>query len=236
MNSVMTRVGTRARRAVLGIIFDMDGTLTEPILDFVKMRKRVGLALGRDIGRKDMLEEVKKETSKERQEAALAAIKEVETEGHEKMKLAKGVNRVCKLLDERNIPRAILTRNSKDSLDYFHDRLPGIPEFYPAVSRDCGFLPKPAPDALQHICQSVWGIATQDVIMIGDSAKDDVAAGRRAGAITVLLGDEIKRENLPEEHVPDFRIKDLVEFQELLQTEFELVSSAEDLAEVGVEK
>ena len=72
--------------------------------------------------------------------------------------------------------------------------------------------------------------------MIGDSAKDDVAAGRRAGAITVLLGDEIKRENLPEEHVPDFRIKDLVEFQELLQTEFELVSSAEDLAEVGAEK
>jgi hypothetical protein len=29
------------RRSVRGVIFDMDGTLTEPILDFVKMRKRV---------------------------------------------------------------------------------------------------------------------------------------------------------------------------------------------------
>lgn len=224
------------RRSVRGVIFDMDGTLTEPVLDFVKMRKRVGLALGRDIGRGDMLGEVNKEPSETRREAALLAIKEVEREGHEKMKLARDVNRVCAFLDDRNIPRAILTRNSKESLDYFHNRLPNIPEFHPAVSRDCGFPPKPYPDALQHICQDVWGIPTSDVIMIGDSAKDDVRAGRRAGAITVLLGDETKREDLTDEFVPDYKIKDLTEFNKLLEKEFELLLASEGEAmEVGTE-
>ena len=58
-----------------GVIFDMDGTLTEPVLDFVKMRKRVGLALGRDIGRGDMLGEVNKEPSETRREAAPSPIR-----------------------------------------------------------------------------------------------------------------------------------------------------------------
>jgi HAD superfamily hydrolase (TIGR01549 family) len=174
-----------------------------------------------------MLAEVEKEPSVELQAAAMQAILEVETEGHEKMKLAEGVNRICSLLDEGNVPRAILTRNSKDSLNYFHARLPNLQEFFPAVSRDCGFKPKPYPDALQHICQDVWGIPTHECIMIGDSAKDDVAAGKRAGAITVLLGKEAKRDDLPKEHVPDFRIKDLVEFRSLLETHFDLVGLEE---------
>ena len=227
----------RARRSVRGVIFDMDGTLTEPVLDFVKMRARVGAALGREV-KKDMLAEVEREECEKKREAAHLAIKEVEREGHEKLKLASHVDALCAYLDERNIPRAILTRNSKESLDYFHGRLPEIPEFHPAVSRDCGFPPKPHPDALQHICQNVWGFATGEVIMIGDSAKDDVRAGKRAGAITVLLGSEAARKDLPdEEHVPDYRIKDLAEFKGLLETDFDLLQSEENIPiEVGEEK
>ncbi|QDZ20995.1 haloacid dehalogenase-like domain-containing protein [Chloropicon primus] len=234
----LAMVGTGGgRRGVRGVIFDMDGTLTIPCLDFVKMRRRAGEALGRDIGRGDMLAEVAKEECEEKRAAALRAIKEVEREGHEKMKLARDVSAVCSFLDERNIPRAILTRNSRESLDYFHDRLPNIPEFAPAVSRDCGFRPKPHPDALKHISENVWGFSPTEVIMIGDSAKDDVRAGKRAGAITVLLGDEIRREDLPdEEHEPHFRIKDLSEFKQLVLDNFELVPESLESLEVGQEK
>lgn len=45
---------------------------------------------------------------------------------------------------------------------------------------------KPSPAALQHIAQQ-WGISASECIMVGDSAKDDVVCGNRAGAVTVLL-------------------------------------------------
>lgn len=170
-----------------------------------------------------MLEEIKREPSKKLQDAALKAIHTVELEGLEKLALAEGVSQICNFLDEQKVPRAILTRNSKMSLDYFHQKLPDVPEFDPSVSRDCGFLPKPYPDALQHICNNVWGIPTSEVIMIGDSAKDDILAGRRAGAITVLLGKEAENMNIPEEQEPDYRIRDLMHFHSLLQNELEVV-------------
>ena len=46
----------------------------------------------------------------------------------------------------------------------------------PAVGRECGFMFKPSPEALLHMCQT-WGIAAGECIMIGDSAKDDVSEG-----------------------------------------------------------
>lgn len=45
--------------------------------------------------------------------------------------------------------------------------------FFPALSRE--FLPyKPDPAPLLHIC-SLWGVQPNEVIMIGDSLKDDVS-------------------------------------------------------------
>ena len=98
-------------------------------------------------------------------------------------------------------------------------------------------MPKPHPDALEHISTQVWGFSTNEVLMVGDSAKDDVRAGRRAGAITVLLGGEAERKDLPdEEHEPHFRIKDLTEFRNLLEENFELLADEGEAVEVGQEK
>lgn len=47
-------------------------------------------------------------------------------------------------------------------------------EFTPAISRE--FRPyKPDPAPLLHIC-STWDVQPNEVIMIGDSLKDDVSA------------------------------------------------------------
>jgi FMN phosphatase YigB (HAD superfamily) len=43
----------------------------------------------------------------------------------------------------------------------------------PAIGRECGFAYKPSPEALLYIC-SVWGIAGEEAVFVGDSAKDDV--------------------------------------------------------------
>ncbi|KAL0366813.1 UNVERIFIED_CONTAM: Haloacid dehalogenase-like hydrolase domain-containing protein [Sesamum radiatum] len=55
--------------------------------------------------------------------------------------------------------------------------------FSPALSRE--FRPyKPDPAPLLHICSN-WGVQPGEVMMIGDSLKDDVACGKR-GALRVF--------------------------------------------------
>ena len=56
--------------------------------------------------------------------------------------------------------------------------------FSPIVTR--AFQPpKPSPAGILHIAEA-WGAAPAQLVMVGDSA-DDMAAGRGAGALTVLV-------------------------------------------------
>ena len=64
-------------RAIKGVIFDMDGTLTIPVLNFNEMRARIGLPQGADI-----LAAVANMATDER-ERAMEIIEECEEEGWE---------------------------------------------------------------------------------------------------------------------------------------------------------
>lgn len=100
-----------------------------------------------------------------------------------------------------------------------------LPPFVPAISRECQFPYKPSPEALLHIAKT-WGILPSEVIMVGDSAKDDVVCGNRAGAVTILLNTEGRYDNadmLQGDCKPTLVAKSLSEVQELLQTTFELL-------------
>lgn len=58
------------------------------------------------------------------------------------------------------------------SVDFFHRHHFTLPPFAPALSRE--FAPyKPNPASLLHIAEK-WGVAPGELVMIGDSAKDDV--------------------------------------------------------------
>ncbi len=50
-----------------------------------------------------------------------------------------------------------------------------IEPFAPAITRECSFPYKPSPAALQHIV-SVWGVSPGQVLMVGDSVKDDIVS------------------------------------------------------------
>uniref|UniRef100_A0A453Q1A6 Uncharacterized protein n=1 Tax=Aegilops tauschii subsp. strangulata TaxID=200361 RepID=A0A453Q1A6_AEGTS len=124
--------------------------------------------------------------------------------------------------------RGLITRNVKDAVDLFHQRF-GM-KFVPALSRE--FRPyKPDPAPLLHIC-STWDIPPTEVIMVGDSLKDDIVCGKRAGAFTCLL-DETGRygphDSLPEDVKPDFMVSSLPEVLSVLEEHFDLapVSVAE---------
>jgi len=208
-----------------GIVFDMDGTLTVPCIDFRLMYRRVlgddhpGVVNNSPI---DILHEISTWSS-ENQVQAFAIITEMEKDAQEKLQIMPGAQEVSSLLDARGIRRGLITRNVKESVDYFHSRF-GLPSFRPALSRE--FTPyKPSPAPLLHICD-VWGIRPSEVMMVGDSAADDVVCGNRAGAWTCLLDGQGRYSvpELPEDKMPTHRIHSLLELNALLLENYDLQS------------
>ncbi|KVI00399.1 haloacid dehalogenase-like hydrolase domain-containing protein At2g33255 [Cynara cardunculus var. scolymus] len=209
-----------------GVVFDMDGTLTVPVIDFQAMYKAV---LGQDLyvsiksnspSGIDILHHIE-QWAPDKQQKAYEIIADFEQQGLDRLQIMPGAAELCGYLDSKNIRRGLITRNVKSAVDLFHERF--RMSFSPALSRE--FRPyKPDPAPLLHICSS-WEVQPNEVMMIGDSLKDDVACGKRAGAFTCLL-DETGRYDSPEyatvEHKPDYKISSLSQLHLLLETNFDL--------------
>ncbi|PSS24013.1 Haloacid dehalogenase-like hydrolase domain-containing protein [Actinidia chinensis var. chinensis] len=227
--STMATLPSAGRKNRLrGVVFDMDGTLTVPVIDFQAMYRAV---LGEDeyISIKasnpsgiDILHHIEN-WSPEKKQKAYEIIVDFERQGLDRLQIMPGASELCGFLESRNIRRGLITRNVKAAVDLFHLRF-GM-AFAPALSRE--FRPyKPDPAPLLHICSS-WEVPPNEVMMIGDSLKDDVACGKRAGAFTCLL-DETGRYDSPEfanvEFKPDYKVSSLADVYSLLEANFELAS------------
>jgi len=187
---------------IVGVIFDMDGTLVKPCIDFEDMRKRIYAIADSDpimlAGRPnngDVLE-IYEALSDDGKIQAKAVFDDIERKAIADMELMDGLGELCKFLDKRGIQKAILTRNVCKSVRVMQEKLCHefpVKEFSPAVSRNTKgkdgnvLLPKPAPDGILHICD-IWKCGPESVIMVGDSTADDIAAASRANcAARVLL-------------------------------------------------
>lgn len=144
---------------VCGIVFDLDGCLTEQgAIDFREMRRRIGIGPGVDI-----LGHVEGLPGPER-DAATAAILEVEAEGLERMVAREGLDELFTFLDQRDLRRALLTRNTHHALNRFKELSGKF--FHDALDRSFT-PPKPSPAALLEICKR-WAVVPEEVVMIGD--------------------------------------------------------------------
>ena len=176
------------RPALRGVVFDMDGTLTVPNLDFKEMYARCGVPMS-----EDLLTALSSMSDANRAEAS-RHIEEMEAEAASTMVLAKGVLECAKWLSDHEIPMALVTRNTKSTVDTFYERLwwpKGLGVFNPMVSRDVTdphLPPKPDPSALQYIAQQ-WNVQlpSDEIIMVGDSPSNDIGFGRKAGVATALV-------------------------------------------------
>ena len=126
-------------------------------------------------------------------------------------------------LESKNIPKGICTRNFETPVNHLLGKFLEGKKFEPIVTRDFR-PPKPDPAGILHIAKS-WGFvrgggegdATQ-LIMVGDSI-DDMTAGYRAGAATVLLVNEVNVHLAEHEHT-DLCIRQLDELIEVLEMGF----------------
>jgi phosphoglycolate phosphatase-like HAD superfamily hydrolase len=178
----------------------MDGTLIEPCIDFASMRRRI-YAIASDhagypVDQGDVVTMVDTFPPPYQQQG-MEVFDDIEAQALRDMKVMPGMLDLCRLLDERGMKRALLTRNVGRSADYLFDTFlfpHQIPRFSPQVARDTinpttgtVLVAKPQPDGIQYIC-SVWNCDPSQIIMVGDSDKDDIVAGNRAGCgATILL-------------------------------------------------
>ncbi len=181
------------------------------------------------------------------QSRAVAKIQAVERKAMTSQRPQAGLPALMSYLERRNIPKALCTRNFPAPVTHLLDsflRGDEFGTFEPIITRDSeGIAPKPSPEGIWRIAEH-WGLDQstsapsenldgldggevdarelakrylgEGLIMVGDSI-DDMAAGYRAGAATVLLVNEENKDLAGHEYTGRSmkRLDDLIEILEV---------------------
>lgn len=187
---------------VKGLIFDMDGTLTVPLIDFRKMRQELNIPAGGDLA------EIINSWAEPRRTRAWKVIEKYEIYAIENNSLQKGVENTLKRFTQANIRLAIITRNTARSTEALLAKL--AVKFDPVLTREFPHI-KPAPEPVLHILDA-WRIKADECIMIGDYIHD-IESANAAGAFSCYF----KNPNVKhwDEHA-DFTVSSYQELENLV--------------------
>ena len=181
----------------------MDGTLTEPMLDFAQIRAEMG------IGDEPILEAMIRLEARHLARAR-RVLHRHENHAANQSTLSRGCRPLLAWLDRRNIRTALITRNSRRCARIVL-RLHGL-ELDAVVSRDDGPF-KPDPESVFLACRKL-GVEPDDVWLVGDGSHD-VEAGNAAGVRTVWLSLGRRKYFAAE---PWKKVRDLVALLRLLRS------------------
>ncbi|EPS42698.1 hypothetical protein H072_3334 [Dactylellina haptotyla CBS 200.50] len=204
--------------ALKAVVFDMDGTLCLPqSWMFAEMRRRLGITKGTDI--LDHIiglptDTIVEGTGKSEQEIGYEKIRSVEREAMGQMQPQEGLVELMDYLDTRGVKKAICTRNFDAPVEHLLTTFLTGHEFYPIITRDFK-PPKPHPAGILHIAGKLGLGDGSGTIMVGDSL-DDMAAGRKAGSLTVLLANS-ENEALKSHEYTDFHVNKLSDLIAVLE-------------------
>ncbi|OCL15004.1 HAD-like protein [Glonium stellatum] len=203
-----------------GIVFDVDGTLCEPQnYMFAQMRAALGISKPTDI-----LDHIYGLPADE-QEAEMEKIRNIEREAMRVQKPQAGLVELMEYIDSRGIRKGICTRNFDTPVAHLLTTFLPTHTFSPIITREFR-PPKPDPAGILHIAAQ-WRDADRwaeddgaaSLIMVGDSI-DDMTAGFRAGAATVLLVSEANVGLARHQHT-DLCVKRLDDLIPILENGFE---------------
>lgn len=212
---------------VLGVIFDLDGTLTEPgALDFQRMRSELGL-LDRSV---DIVTHVNSIEDAEEQARCWKIIEDIEVDALVTQKVRPDMHVLLETLRKHRCLRlALSTRNCLPAAQHFFTQyqLPSgtfdVVQVRNSVLEEETLRPlnKPDPRLAQRILER-WQVAAEEaaaVVFVGDS-MDDMFCGKGAGCTTVLISADYNV-GLKEKHPEaiDYVVHSLAELRELLAGE-----------------
>ena len=187
---------------IKGLIFDMDGTLTVPLLDFKQIRRELNAPDGEDLA------ETINSWPEPRRSQAWKVIGKYERYAIKNNCLQTGVKNALKRFAQANIRLAIITRNTSRSTEALLAKLPV--KFNPVLTREFSHI-KPAPEPVLHVLEA-WQIEARECMMIGDYIHD-IESANSAGAVSCYF----KNPNVKhwDEHA-DFTVKSYQELEKLI--------------------
>lgn len=190
---------------IKAIIFDLDGTLTEPILDFERIREEMGLSA--DSG--DILSAI--EAMKPvQQKQAHAVLERHEQHAARHSRLNEGVPEVFCELRRRHLWIGLLTRNTLENT-LFVARRHGL-DFDAIIDRHDGPA-KPDGYGVLKLCRQFEADPAQTLV-VGDFLHD-LKSAHHAGAVAVLLKTHPKAKQF-EAHA-DYTISQIGELINLIE-------------------
>jgi len=190
---------------VKAVIFDLDGTITEPFFDFDAIRREMGYSP--DAG--PILELMEKMTPKQRENAE-RILQFHEEKAVVESTLNPGAMEVLDELRRRKIKIGILTRNKRDNAFAVAEKH-GL-KFDAVVGRDEGPV-KPDAFGVQYLCRQ-FGIKPGEALVVGDYLFDLLCA-KAAGAVSVLLKNHRKADEFA--RYADFVIENITDILKIIE-------------------
>lgn len=190
---------------IKAVIFDLDGTITQPYFDFDAIREEIGLA--RNSG--PVLESVAKMTPRERQRAE-DILHRHEQEAVTASRLNPGAKQTLSALRSAGIRVGILTRNKRSNafaIAHKHDL-----QFDAVIGREDGPV-KPDAYGVLELCRQ-FGVEPKETFLVGDYLFDLLCA-KAAGAGAVLLANHSRAAEFAEH--ADFRIENISEILGIIE-------------------
>jgi len=174
--NLIINIGVTVSKCIKGIIFDMDGTLTIPSIDFIELRRILDMKPDQD------LLKVLETYGEEKKKYTIQIIEKFEKEASDNIELQPNVNSVLCTFNKLDIKMGIVTRNSKTNAAKVLSLIDI--DFDPVLSRE--FIPyKPDPAPVNFILDN-WNIKPENVMIVGDY-RDDIQCGINAGISTCFF-------------------------------------------------
>jgi HAD superfamily hydrolase (TIGR01549 family) len=194
------------------VLFDFDGTLTEPgSLDFAMIRNAIGCPKGRPV-----LEFIHGMSSEAERAEAFRILDDFEAEAARQSRPNRCAEEVIELLRKQNIRIGIISRNSRAAimaaLRNFERILPS--HFSVILSRDDPYRPKPSAEGILAAA-AMMGTTADHVLVVGDFVFD-IQAGQAAGALTAYLTNRSALR--PGVCFPDFTLHDLDDLKPIIES------------------
>ena len=189
---------------IKAVIFDLDGTITQPYFDFDAIREEIGLA--KDSG--PVLESMQKMTAQQRQDAEKILYYH-EQKAVTESKLNANAKQTLSALRTAGIHIGVLTRNRRSNalaIARKHKL-----KLDTVIGREDGPV-KPDAFGVLRICGQ-FGVEPEETMLVGDYLFDLLCA-KAAGAVAVLLANHNQADEFAEH--ADFCIDDISRILEII--------------------